>query len=350
MSIKTSRVLKILRERFYAFPGISERALLESLQIFRLFDLREGEQLRLTGSELPDRLYVAIGRISITDAAGARREVSASALGHIELPCLPAAVTIDALEDSQLCHVDTALADYLLTLEEVAESVVAPDGLREDDLRLARDTAPFRRIPLENAERALTSLRERKVKAGEEIAKMSRETDSFFVVAAGRAELWRIDDEEGIPMKAGELTRGAVFGEESLLTGKSSAVTVRMLEDGMLLELRRDVFEQLLAKPLVREVETPVAKAMIESGHVALDVRLEEEFDEGHIPEALHVPLSQLRTRLDEIDRTARHVAYCRSGRRSSVAAFQLSELGFDVVSMAGGILAWSDPLTEPVD
>ena len=70
MSIKTSHILKILRERFHAFPGISERCLADSLQVFRLFDLREGETLRLTGSELPDRLYVALGRVAITSAAG----------------------------------------------------------------------------------------------------------------------------------------------------------------------------------------------------------------------------------------------------------------------------------------
>ena len=151
-------------------------------------------------------------------------------------------------------------------------------------------------------------------------------------------------------MKAAELERGAAFGEEGLLTGQTSPVTVRMLEDGVLLQLTRDEFARLLAKPLVREVETPVAKAMIENHYVALDVRLNEEFDEGHIPGALLIPLSQLRKRADELDTAARYVAYyCRSGRRSSVAAFLLSQLGYEVVSMAGGVLAWSDLLTEPV-
>ncbi len=88
---------------------------------------------------------------------------------------------------------------------------------------------------------------------------------------------------------------------------------------------------------------------MIENHYVALDVRLHEEFDEGHIPGARLIPLSQLRQRADELDPAARYVAYCRSGRRSSVAAFLLSQLGYDVVSMAGGVLAWGDPLTEPV-
>lgn len=330
--------------------AFSERALLESLQIFRLFDLREGESLRLTGSELPDRLYVAIGRVAITDAAGHRQVVTAAARGHFVLPPLPLAVIVEALEDSHLCHIDTTLADYLLALEEVAESLVAPGSRHGDHLRLVRDTAPFQRIPLENAERALASLRERPVRAGEEIVKMGQATDAFFVIVAGRAELWQIDDEEGIPMKAAELERGATFGEESLLTGKISPVTVRMLEDGVLLQLASDAFSQLLAKPLVREVTAPVAKAMIEEHSVALDVRLEEEFDEGHIPGAVLIPLSQLHKRAGELDSAARYVAYCRSGRRSSVAAFQLSQRGYEVVSMVGGILAWSDPLTEPLD
>ena len=349
MSIKTSQILKILRERFHAFPGISERCLVDSLQVFRLFDLREGETLRLTGSELPDRLYVALGRVAITNAAGQSHEIAANDRGYVLLPPLPAAVTIVALEDSHLCHIDTALADYLVTLEEVAGSLAASGVAHEAYLRLVRDTAPFQRIPLENAERAFASLREWPVVAGEEIVKMGKEADAFYVIAAGRAELWQIDDEEGIPMKAAELERGAAFGEEGLLTGQTSPVTVRMLEDGVLLQLNRDEFARLLAKPLVCEVETPVAKAMIENHYVALDVRLNEEFDEGHIPGAQLIPLSQLRQRTAELDSTTRYVAYCRSGRRSSVAAFLLSQLGFDVVSMAGGVLAWSDPLTEPV-
>ncbi|EGV33300.1 cyclic nucleotide-binding protein [Thiorhodococcus drewsii AZ1] len=350
MSIKTTHLIRILRERFHAFPGISERALLESLQIFRLFELHEGERLQLTGSELPDRLYVAVGRVAIIGVDGDRKEIAADDLGYVLLPTLPATLGVEALEDAYLCHIDTALADYLLTLEEVAESLAAPDSNRDHHLRLVRDTATFRRIPLENAERALTSLRERRVQAGEEIVRMGKETDAFYVLVAGRAELWQIDDEEGIPMKAAELERGDAFGEESLLTGKTSSVTVRMLEDGVLLQLLRDDFSSLMAQPLVREVDVPVAKAMIEHDYVALDVRLEEEFDEGHIPGSLLIPLSQLRKRVEELDRAARYVAYCRSGRRSSVAAFQLSQLGFDVVSMAGGVLAWSDPLTEPVE
>jgi len=349
MSIKTTHILKILRERFHAFPGISATALVESLQVFRLFDLREGESLHLTGSELPDRLYVALGRVAITYATGQQSEVAASNRGYVFLPPWPAAVTVVALEDSHLCHIDTALADYLVTLEEVAGSLAASGRVHEDYLRLVRDTAPFQRIPLENAELAFASLRERPVVAGEEIVKMGKAADAFYVIVAGRAELWRIDDEEGIPMRAAVMERGATFGEEGLLTGQTSPVTVRMLEDGILLELTRAEFARLLAKPLVREVETPVAKAMIENHYVALDVRLHEEFDEGHIPGARLIPLSQLRQRADELDPAARYVAYCRSGRRSSVAAFLLSQLGYDVVSMAGGVLAWGDPLTEPV-
>ena len=350
MSIKTTRILKILRERFNAFPGISERSLSESLQVFRLFELREGEGLRLSGSELPDRLYVALGQVAVTLPDGVRREVSAADGGYLELPPLPATVTVDAVDDAFLCHVDTALADYLLALEEVTDSLAEPGTVRAEHLHLVRNSAPFQRIPLENAEQALASFRERAVSAGDEIVKMGKEADAFYVVVSGRAELWRIDDEEGIPMKAAELEAGAAFGEEGLLTGKTSPVTVRMLEDGVLLELTRADFESLLARPLVREVEVPVAKAMIENRYVALDVRLEEEFDEGHIPGATLIPLSQLRKRADELDRDARYVAYCRSGRRSSVAAFILSQLGYDVVSMAGGVLAWSDPLTMPVE
>ena len=179
---------------------------------------------------------------------------------------------------------------------------------------------------------------------------MGQETDAFFVIVAGRAELWQIDDEEGIPMKAAELERGATFGEEGLLTGKISPVTVRMLEDGVLLQLASDAFARLLAKPLVREVDAPVAKAMIENHYVALDVRLEEEFDEGHIPgAAAHSPVAIAQAGR----RTRQRRPLCRLLSQRSAqfgGRFQLSQRGYEVVSMVGGILAWSDPLTEPLD
>ena len=77
-------------------------------------------------------------------------------------------------------------------------------------------------------------------------------------------------------------------------------------------------------------------------GVVLLDVREDDEWQAGHAPGALHVPLGQVTTRLDELPEGELHVV-CRSGGRSQQAAAWLSRNGFDAVNVAGGMQAWAE-------
>jgi rhodanese-related sulfurtransferase len=77
-------------------------------------------------------------------------------------------------------------------------------------------------------------------------------------------------------------------------------------------------------------------------GEVELvDVRLEDEWEAGHIAGAAHIPLDSLSARADEIDRSKPVVLYCRSGDRSGGAADAMAASGWDVQSMEGGLVAW---------
>jgi rhodanese-related sulfurtransferase len=83
-----------------------------------------------------------------------------------------------------------------------------------------------------------------------------------------------------------------------------------------------------------------------------VDVRLDDEWEAGHIAGAKHIPLDSLSVRAGEIDRSQPVVLYCRSGDRSSGAADALAASGWDVQSMEGGLEAWAEkglPL-EPED
>lgn len=83
------------------------------------------------------------------------------------------------------------------------------------------------------------------------------------------------------------------------------------------------------------------------SGEVLLvDVREDEEWDAGHAPDAVHVPLATVADRLDEITEQAdgRPVAFiCRSGNRSAQAAQIAVDGGVqDVINVGGGMGAWA--------
>ncbi len=93
-----------------------------------------------------------------------------------------------------------------------------------------------------------------------------------------------------------------------------------------------------------REVSIEEAKRLIvgDPSIVVLDVRTEEEYLSGHLPNALLIPLSEFESRVDSLDRNKRILVYCKSGARSVTASNVLTSHGFGAVhNMVGGIMAW---------
>jgi rhodanese-related sulfurtransferase/rubrerythrin len=77
--------------------------------------------------------------------------------------------------------------------------------------------------------------------------------------------------------------------------------------------------------------------------YCVLDVRQPEEYAQGHIPGARFIPLSELRARLGEVDKSRETYVYCRSGNRSRSATALMADAGMtDVHNMLGGIDAWN--------
>ena len=80
-----------------------------------------------------------------------------------------------------------------------------------------------------------------------------------------------------------------------------------------------------------------------ESGYVILDVRTREEYDQGHIPGAIVISHEKVAHKAEETltDKDQLILVYCRSGRRSKIAAEALVELGYTNILEFGGILDW---------
>ncbi|MFZ9817780.1 MAG: molybdopterin-synthase adenylyltransferase MoeB [Ilumatobacteraceae bacterium] len=106
----------------------------------------------------------------------------------------------------------------------------------------------------------------------------------------------------------------------------------------------RDLLAQ--AKSTITEVDTADAASRIERGVIVLDVREPDEYEQGALPSALHIPRGHLEAQIETkiVDKSAPIVVYCAGGVRSAFAAKTLAELGYiDVVSMAGGFGKWKD-------
>ena len=80
-----------------------------------------------------------------------------------------------------------------------------------------------------------------------------------------------------------------------------------------------------------------------EEGYVILDVRTQEEYDQGHIPGAILIPDTEVEVTAEEVltDKDQLLLVYCRSGRRSKLASEILVELGYTNIKEFGGIIDW---------
>ena len=87
------------------------------------------------------------------------------------------------------------------------------------------------------------------------------------------------------------------------------------------------------------------AKEMMDSreGYIILDTRTQEEYNESHIPGAILIPHDEILEKAESIlkDKDQLILVYCRSGRRSKLAAADLQKLGYTNIYEFGGIIDW---------
>lgn len=91
----------------------------------------------------------------------------------------------------------------------------------------------------------------------------------------------------------------------------------------------------------VPEIGPQDALTAANAGALLLDVREDGEWQAGHAPDAVHLPMGQLPARADELPNDRRIVAVCRSGGRSAAVTKALVNAGFDAVNLVGGMQAW---------
>ena len=98
-------------------------------------------------------------------------------------------------------------------------------------------------------------------------------------------------------------------------------------------------------KTMYEQITQDEAKKIMDSEekHIILDTREQDEFDEGHIPGAILLPYTEIEDKAEEMlpDKDALILVYCRSGRRSKIAAQSLAELDYTNIKEFGGIITW---------
>ena len=98
-------------------------------------------------------------------------------------------------------------------------------------------------------------------------------------------------------------------------------------------------------KKMYQQITVEEAKKIMDSSeeYIILDVREQDEFDEGHILGAVLLPYTEINEKAEVVlpDKDAQILVYCRSGRRSKIASESLAELGYTNIKEFGGIIDW---------
>ncbi len=268
----------------------------------------------------------------------------------------PEIVHATAMSDLLLLRIDDEVLDMIMTwnqfsplgsMKQVAEAdsiPVSASVMRKPDSGMfsseyLRD-GPLASLPPENIGQLLEQIEAIAVWPDAIIIREGDEGDYYYIIESGRALVTRRVG--GVSMPLAELKPGDAFGEEALVSGARRNATVIMKSSGVLLRLKREDFFKLMQEPLLHRINIVEARQKAAQGAVWIDVRHPSEYRYDKIPGAMNIPLNDIRNAIGALDKSGTYIAYCQSGRRSSVAAFILARAGYDVYVLDGGL--WKIP------
>ncbi len=307
-----------------------------------LVNYQPGQVIFSRGELARTQAFLIEGEIELQDERSAQRLRAADAEARYALaPGQRRAQTALCLKSAQILFVDRELLDVMLTwsqtggleVRDLTSASAADDGSHDWMTALLQSKA-FLRIPPGNIAQIFGSMEPVSFDAGQIILKQGDPGDYYYVITEGRAQVVLEDASGNSEEELAQLGVGRGFGEEALVSGEPRNATVRALTRCTLMRLASAAFTRLLKAPLMREVQIADQRADVQ----VVDVRLASEFDRGHLPGAINLPLARLRQMVKNLDPVREYWVYCDTGRRSASAVFLLSERGFDARLVKGGI------------
>lgn len=293
-------------------------------------------------------VYLLEGQIVLTDASGATTTVSSGtdAARHPLANNQPRKHGAKARTDCKITRLDSDLLDILLTWDqlsgiEVNEIHVETSAADDDSDWMTRilQSKAFLQIPPANIQAMFMRIQEVPKRAGEVVIHQGEEGDYYYIIKSGRAKVSRTS-KTGAELILATLKDGDAFGEEALLSEAKRNATITMETDGFLMRLAKADFLALLKEPMINWLTAQQAWEKVKEGARWLDVRLESEHANQGLPDSLNIPLFMLRLKVESLNPGVPYIVYCDTGRRSSAAAFLLSERGFQTYVLQGGIEA----------
>jgi rhodanese-related sulfurtransferase len=294
-------------------------------------------------------VYLVHGQLLVKLPEGTARVL----VGGHELGVAPVArggqapLTSQAITDVELLSLKEDTLDIVVTWNQLAApGENAKGNADQTDWRMMSGmfavdnltVGAFASMPPANIQALLAKFSRIPAKRGQTIIRQGDPGDYYYLIESGRCKVSRLV--AGSPVQLAELKEGNAFGEEALVADTVRNATVTMSTDGMLLGLSKQDFNQLLRAPMLQKVIGAEAERRVAAGATWIDVRFPAEYQSDGYPGAINIPLNDIRQASTALDPAKEYIVYCQTGRRSSAAAFLLSQRGLHAALLEGGMRA----------
>ncbi len=332
-----SRVDADVLKEFVPLFSLSDERRRELAALAQCETVQAGVHLFHEGDVDNQTVYLLQGKVRLSGDDGGSNVISGTSVArHPLADRQPRQLSAVAVTEVTILRIDNNVLDYMITWDQLGmmDAASGGDQAQESDegwMNKVLSSQPFRNVPPANLRALLDRMETVPVQSGDVVVQQGEPGDYYYVIDKGRAKVTQ-------QIELADLGEGASFGEEALISETPRNATVTMTSDGVVMRLSKSDFDALLKEPLLSWLSPMEARDMVNDGAMWLDVRHAREFSHYRLPNALSIPLHELRQRMDELDTEARYICYCKTGRRSSAAAFLLSKAGFNVSVLRGGL------------
>jgi len=322
------------------------------IQRSSIIELQKGKYLFKQGDRDDYSFYLLDGEIEMQSDGHIQNTIrGGSDSARYPLAQLqPRQLSARAKTDITVLQVNRNALDKLLVMEQdssksrvSAQDVEVSDigGSEEDVDWMTRvlQSEIFSRLPTANIHQLFAALEAVEFEQGDQVIRQGDPGDYYYIIQEGRCEVSCRSSDGTEDIVLAELVPGDGFGEEALLADATRNASVRMLTAGVLMRMDKEHFLELIKKPALSYVTYDDACSRLQSGAELIDVRLAEEFEQSHIGSSRNVPLARIRTDSGQLPLDKEYIVYCDSGGRSSVAAFLLTQRGYNVSYLDGGLM-----------
>ena len=320
--------------------------------IFSKVETREvpaGTQLFKHGDSEQTSFYVVAGKVELVSPDGeVIRTITAGSkeAGYRLAHQFPRNCGARVAEEATVIQFPNDLLDVALTWDQTGRFEVGElaessdeDADEADWMTRVLQMPIFQRIPPANLQTLLMRMESVESKLGDVVVRQGDEGDYFYVINSGRCIVTRESPSHDKPVKLAELGPGSCFGEEALISDETRNATVTVMEAGTMTRLAKENFQGLLQGSVAKQLSMEDAEQQVADGKAKLlDVRLPGEVAQYKLENAINLPLYMLRMKLAGLPKDQAYIICCDTGRRSAIASFIMTQRGYKVTVVSGGI------------